>query len=175
MSKMVPESLSSFETTIPARLATGRATDLPLAGLSSIARQGSPTPPEMVTGGSPAWTSRPRVNEWVFRGRRGRRYRRTRIPGHAPDCHGRGRARNTAAPRTPHPFVPVRNSTGPNPPRETRHAGIVSTTSAPCESARHHDLRAVLGKHLLDGLLTEREKINPILQEIVDETAPERS
>jgi regulator of protease activity HflC (stomatin/prohibitin superfamily) len=31
-------------------------------------------------------------------------------------------------------------------------------------------LRAVLGKHLLDELLAEREKINAILQEIIDET-----
>jgi regulator of protease activity HflC (stomatin/prohibitin superfamily) len=34
-------------------------------------------------------------------------------------------------------------------------------------------LRAVLGKHVLDELLSEREKINAILQEIIDEqTAP---
>src|SRR3989449_7620105 len=34
-------------------------------------------------------------------------------------------------------------------------------------------LRAVLGQHLLDELLSEREKINAILQEIIDEsTAP---
>src|SRR5579864_2638043 len=31
-------------------------------------------------------------------------------------------------------------------------------------------LRAVLGQHLLDELLSEREKINSILQEIIDET-----
>src|SRR5436190_12970111 len=34
-------------------------------------------------------------------------------------------------------------------------------------------LRAVLGQHVLDELLSEREKINAILQEIIDEsTAP---
>src|ERR1700741_1464401 len=31
-------------------------------------------------------------------------------------------------------------------------------------------LRAVLGQHLLDELLSEREKINSILQEIIDES-----